>query len=128
METGLLSFDPTTLAQTWAMPEKPRPIVTFGAGSIVSDAHFPAYRQAGFPIAGLYDPDRSKAEALAKKWDVKVFTSIDEAVSVPDAIFDLATPPAAHLSVLEALPDGAPALIQKPMGSDLAAATEILHV
>jgi predicted dehydrogenase len=53
---------------------------------------------------------------------------VGEAVGVENAIFDLATPPAAHASVLKGLPDGAAALIQKPMGSDLGAATQILEI
>src|SRR5690606_1712332 len=84
------------------------------------------YRKAGFPVAGLYDPDRAKAEKLAADWDVKAFSSVEEAASTKDAIFDLATPPARHADVLKALPDGAAVLIQKPMGSDLEGATEIL--
>ena len=122
-----MSFDPISLSQSWPMPASPRPIVTFGAGSIVGDAHFPAYRKAGFPIAGLYDPDQAKAEALADKFGVKAFASVEEAVSVENAIFDLATPPKAHVAVLNSLPEGAAALIQKPMGSDLAGATEVLE-
>ncbi|MFC6488817.1 Gfo/Idh/MocA family protein [Nitratireductor sp. GCM10026969] len=121
-----MTFDPTTLAQSWPKPANPRPIVTFGAGSIVGDAHFPAYRKAGFPVAGLYDPDRAKAKKLAGEWGVKAFTSVAEAVAVEGAVFDLATPPARHAEVLSALPDGAAALIQKPMGSNLEEATEIL--
>ena len=55
-------FDPACArAQSWPLPSKPRPIVTFGAGSIVGDAHFPAYRKARLPVAGLYDPDQAKA-------------------------------------------------------------------
>ncbi|MBO3758696.1 Gfo/Idh/MocA family oxidoreductase [Ciceribacter sp. L1K22] len=122
------SFDPKSLSQSWALPSNPRPIVTFGAGSIVGDAHYPAYRKGGFPIAGLYDPDHDKAKALADAWGVTAYRSVEEAVSVENAIFDLATPPAAHSKVLSALPDGAPVLIQKPMGSDLDAATEILQI
>jgi predicted dehydrogenase len=110
------------------MPEKPRPIVTFGAGSIVGDAHFPAYRKAGFPVAGLYDPDHAKAEALAAEWGVRAFANPAEAVAVDNAIFDLATPPAHHAEVLRQLPDGATVLIQKPMGGDLDQATGILKV
>ncbi|MGB3646894.1 MAG: Gfo/Idh/MocA family oxidoreductase [Mesorhizobium sp.] len=121
-------FDPSALAQAWPMPSKPRPIVTFGAGSIVGDAHFPAYRKAGFPVAGLYDPDRAKAEKLASQWSVKAFASLAEAAAVEGAIFDLATPPSRHAEVLKALPDGAVVLIQKPMGNDLAGATEILSI
>lgn len=122
------TFDPASLAQTWPLPSRPLPIVTFGAGSIVGDAHYPAYRKAGFPIVGLYDPDRAKAEKLANAWGVKAFASPEEAAAVPGAVFDLATPPQFHAQVLAGLPDGAPALIQKPMGSDLAEATEILKI
>lgn len=121
-------FDPASLSQAWPLPSKPRPIVTFGAGSIVGDAHFPAYRKGGFPIAGVYDPDRAKADRLATAWDVTAFGGIDEAVAVPGAVFDLATPPARHAEVLERLPDGATVLIQKPMGSDLAGASDILRI
>ena len=121
-------FNPESLAQSWPLPANPRPIVTFGAGSIVGDAHYPAYRKGGFPIAGLYDPDHDKAKALAEKWGITAYRTVEEAASVENAIFDLATPPAAHAKVLAALPDGAAALIQKPMGADLAAATEILHI
>jgi predicted dehydrogenase len=123
-----MTFDPTTLAQSWPMPAAPRPIVTFGAGSIVGDAHFPAYRKAGFPIAGLYDPDLAKAEKLAADWGLTAYRTAAEAAAVDGAIFDLATPPKAHAAVLNGLPDGAAVLIQKPMGSDLAGATEILSV
>lgn len=123
-----MNFDPKSLSQSWPLPVKPRTIVTFGAGSIVGDAHFPAYAKGGFPIAGLYDPDHEKAKALADKWGVKAYATVKEAAAVEGAIFDLATPPAAHAKVLSALPAGAPVLIQKPMGSDLAAATEILEI
>ncbi|WP_159589007.1 Gfo/Idh/MocA family protein [Chelativorans xinjiangense] len=123
-----MAFDPTALAQSWPAPKDPRPIVTFGAGSIVGDAHFPAYRKAGFPVAGLYDPDCEKVEKLAAEWGVKAFASVEEAAAVEGAVFDLATPPARHVDVLRVLPDGAAALIQKPMGSDLDGATEILTV
>jgi predicted dehydrogenase len=111
--------------QAWPMPSAPRPIVILGAGGIVSDAHLPAYRKAGFTVAGLYDLDRSRAETLAAKWDVPcVFASIEEAAA-HDAVFDVAAPPVAHRAILEALPEGAAVLLQKPMGLDLAEATAI---
>ncbi|MER8438577.1 Gfo/Idh/MocA family oxidoreductase [Mesorhizobium sp. M1312] len=121
-------FDPTSLSQSWAQPSKPRPIVIFGAGSIVGDAHFPAYGKAGFPVAGLFDPDHAKAEKLAAKWGVTAYRSVEEAAAIKNVVFDLATPPAHHAGVLRALPDGAVALIQKPMGGDLTEATEILEI
>jgi predicted dehydrogenase len=123
-----MTFDPSSLSQSWPKPARPRPIVTFGAGSIVGDAHFPAYRKAGFPVAGLYDPDLAKAKRLGDAWGVKAYGSAEEAAAVDGAVFDLATPPGAHAAVLRGLPDGSPVLIQKPMGSDLAGATAILDV
>jgi len=116
------------LQQSWPMPSAPRPIVILGTGGIVADAHLPAYLKAGFPVAGLYDLDRSRAEALAAQWDVAhVFDTVEEAVAA-DAVFDIAAPPAAHREILEALPEGATVLLQKPMGLDLAAATAIRDV
>jgi predicted dehydrogenase len=123
-----MGFDPALLRQSWPAPSHPKPIVTIGAGSIVVDAHFPAYRKAGFPIAGVYDIDAAKAKSVADKFRVsKLFSSLDEALAT-DAIFDLATPPGAHRSVLERVPVGSGVLIQKPMGGDLSQATEILKV
>ena len=60
------------IQQSWPMPAHPRPIVIFGAGSIVRDAHLPAYQAAGFPIAGLYDPDIAKAKSIGQKFNVPV--------------------------------------------------------
>ena len=116
------------LRQAWPRPTQPRPIVIIGAGGIVNDAHLPAYRLAEFPVAGIFDIDRSRADALAAKWNLKVFSSLEEAAAVEGAVFDLATPPAAHFDVLSALPEGAAALIQKPMGRDLDEATRILKL
>ena len=104
------------------------PIVTIGAGSIVVDAHFPAYRKAGFPIAGVFDLNAERAKMVGEKFGVHVFDSLDGALSADGAVFDLATPPGAHLSALERVPVGAGVLIQKPMGSDLEEATKILRV
>ncbi|MEN5297000.1 Gfo/Idh/MocA family oxidoreductase [Brucella sp. TWI559] len=122
------AFDPKSLRQWWAKPATPKPIVIFGAGSIVGDAHLPAYKQGGFPVAGIFDPNLDKASALAVQWGVKAFANLQEALAVEDAIFDLATPPSAHASILSQLPEGAACLIQKPMGSDLESATKILKV
>ncbi len=123
-----MSFDPKSLRQWWPKPSKPRPIVIFGAGSIVGDAHLPAYEKAGFPVAGIFDPNAEKAGALADRWGIHVFASQEEALAAEGVIFDLATPPAAHAVILSKLPRGSFALIQKPMGGNLAQATEILKV
>jgi predicted dehydrogenase len=123
-----MSFDPASLRQAWPAPSRARPIVTIGAGSIVADAHFPAYAKAGYPIAGVYDLDAARAKSVAEKFGAPVFASLDQALGTEDAIIDLATPPAAHLSVLKRVPAGSCVLIQKPMGANLDQASEILAV
>ena len=95
-----MSFDPTSLRQSWPAPSNPRPIVTIGACSIVVDAHFPAYRKGGFPIAGVFDLNADRAKAVGERFGAPVFDSLEEALATEGAVFDLATPPAAHLSVL----------------------------
>jgi predicted dehydrogenase len=115
-----------TLRQAWPKPANPSPIVVIGSGGIVNDAHLPAYRLAGLPVAGVYDLDTTKARAVAEKWETRAFGSLEEALSVTDAVYDLALPPAAHLDVLPLLPDGAAVLLQKPMGRDLSEASAIL--
>ena len=76
-------------------PKVARPIVMIGAGGIVNDAHLPAYRKAGFPVAALVDVNREKGESLAKKFGVPfVSNTIAEAVryAPADAVFDVAVP------------------------------------
>lgn len=119
----------TDLRQSLALPQTSLPLVIFGAGSIVTDAHLPAYARLGFPVAGIYDPDKAKAQAVAAKAGTRAFASVAEATALGlGAVYDLATPPAAHAGLLEALPDGAVCIIQKPMGSDLAEADRIIRI
>ena len=113
------------------LPSESRPIVVIGAGGIVHDAHLPAYRMAGFPVAALVDANLEKATALAGKFSIPVATvSIEEAIrkSPKDSIFDVAVPAGAILDVLPLLPDGSAALIQKPMGNTLEEAEQILAI
>lgn len=106
-----------------------RGIVIVGAGGIVRDAHLPAYRKAGFRIAGIYDIDSTKAAGLAAAYAIPVvYRSLDEATVSKNALFDLAIPPDAFLQVIATLPDGAAALLQKPMGRNLAEARRIVDV
>lgn len=117
------------LAQTIATPSRSLPVVIFGAGSIVRDAHLPAYARLGFAVAGIYDPDHAKAADLAAAHGTRAFASMAEATALgSDALYDLATPPAAHPAILRALPEGAVAIMQKPMGSDLAEADQIIRI
>lgn len=122
-----MAIEVESLQQSWPRPSAPRPIVIIGAGGIVSDAHLPAYRLANLPIAGLYDLDGDKAAVLAGKWDTQSFHTLEEAIAAPDAVYDLALPPAAHLDVLPQLPESSIVLLQKPMGRNLDEATAIFR-
>ncbi len=114
------------LEQRWPLPSRPRPIVLLGAGGIVNDAHLPAYRACGFDVRGCFDLDRDRARATAERWQLaQVYDTLEQALLVPDAVFDMAVPPQAILELVRALPRGAPVLIQKPLGLDLAQATAI---
>src|SRR5579883_106608 len=115
-----------------AKPPLPRellPIIVVGAGGIVHDAHLPAYRKAGFPVAALVDANLGRAQMVAEKYSVPVATtSLDEAIrkSPKGSVYDVAVPAGAILDVLPLLPDGSAALIQKPMGNTLSEAKQIL--
>ncbi len=121
-------IDVGELKQAIDLPDTLTPVVIFGAGSIVSDAHLPAYKAIGVPVAGIFDPDMDKAGELAAEWGTQAFATPAEATADPSVIYDLAVPPAAIPGILRGLPDGAIVLIQKPLGSDLAEADAILKI
>ena len=113
------------------LPASPFPILIIGTGGIVKDAHLPAYRLAGFPVWGIYNRTRSRAEALAAEYDIPhVFDDLDEAIAAApeNVVFDLALPASLFADSLRRLPRGSHVLIQKPMGEDLRQAREILEV
>lgn len=119
----------TELRQSLELPSSSLPVVIFGAGSIVGDAHLPAYRRLGFEVAGIYDLDTAKAAALAERFGTKALATIQQATALgAAAVYDIAVPPDAIASILAVLPEGANVVIQKPMGSDLASADAILRV
>ena len=120
---GLRELDPHP-GYRLVPPDRPRPIVLIGAGGIVRDAHLPAYAKAGFTVASLTDLDLARARALAAPYGIaETYATVADAVAhaPADAVYDVALPPEAHIAVLEALPDGAAVLLQKPLGNDLAA-------
>jgi predicted dehydrogenase len=112
------------------LPEQEHPVILIGAGGIVRDAHLPAYQQAGFPVLGLTDPVKERAEGLAAQYGIpQVFDSVAAAVAAAPvhAVYDIATMPEHYLPVLNQLPDGSAVMLQKPMGDDIVQAQEILH-
>ena len=119
------------LQTSYAMPDRPRPILGIGAGGIVRNAHLPAYKIAGFEHVGLYDPDIGKAKTLADQFDVpSVFGSMEEALegAPHDVVFDVAVPGGVVREIIPQLPDGAAVLIQKPLGLNLEDARHLCAV
>lgn len=123
MSAGDLAERHPAAAYTLEPPRHPRPIVVIGAGGIVKDAHLPAYRKAGLPVWGIVDVDVPRAQALADDYGIeRVFASAADAVAAApaDVVYDVALMPEHFTATLEALPDGAAVLIQKPLGQTLA--------
>lgn len=126
MKVALTDVVTTALSQAWPRPSHPRPIVLIGAGSIARSAHLPAYRRLRFPVAGVFDADRTAAERAGAEFDIpRTYRTLDEAAAEPGAVFDIAVPGSATLDVLGQLPRGAAVLMQKPMGEDFAEACRI---
>ena len=117
--------------QNAILPEKPRPIVSIGLGGIVHDAHYPAYKIAGFEIISGFDINSDRAAEMKHKFDIPVIydTLSETIVQAPEnAVFDVAVPGNAITDILRQIPEGCTVLIQKPMGDDLEQAREILNV
>ena len=125
---GALRIDVDHLRQSWPRPSAPRPIVIIGAGGIVNDAHLPAYRLAGFPVAGVFDLDEDRARHVGGQMGHAAPSRRSRKRSrrpTPSTTSPCRRAPIS--SVLPKLPDGAAVLLQKPMGRDLAEATAILE-
>jgi predicted dehydrogenase len=123
-----LDPDPAYLA---GPPSRPLPIVLVGAGGIARDAHLPGYRKAGFAVAAIVDRDARRADELAATFAVEnTYGDVAEAVATygTDVVYDVAVMPDAFVSILEALPDGAAVLLQKPLGYTLAQARELVGI
>ncbi|WP_343702141.1 Gfo/Idh/MocA family oxidoreductase [Chitinophaga sp.] len=107
------------------------PVVIVGAGGIVEGAHLPAYAIAGIQVAGIYDPDQSKAARVAAAFNVpRVYASMEALVQENGrhGIYDIAVPGSQLVNVISRLPDNCFVLMQKPMGENLEQAEQILQL
>lgn len=114
------------------IPNVKRPIISIGAGGIVSDCHYPAYKLAGYDVVGVYDLNIDRAKMMAEKFGVPVVCStLQDVVALgaeKNAVYDIAVPASQIIGVLEHIPDNSPVLIQKPMGESIEQAKKILDL
>ena len=117
--------------QSAILPAKPLPIVSIGLGGIVHDAHYPAYKIAGFDVVGGFDINSERAAMMQEKFAIpELYDSLSHAIAEApgNAVFDIAVPGNAIADILREIPWGRAVLIQKPMGDDLAEARQILRI
>lgn len=117
--------------QTAILPANPPPIVSIGLGGIVHDAHYPAYKTAGFDVVGGFDINAERAAMMRDKFDIpRLYDSLSQLIgqAPASAVFDIAVPGSAIADILRVIPQGRAVLIQKPMGEDLAEARRILRI
>jgi predicted dehydrogenase len=115
----------------FSLPRSPRPIIIIGTGGIVNDAHLPAYKLAGFNVAGLYDINIAKAIITADKFSIPVvYENLEQMLknAPQDVVFDMAVPGNEIIGLLQKLSDDATVLIQKPMGENYEQAKQILQI
>lgn len=78
------------LRRRLAAPAKRRPIVIFGAGSILGCKHLPAWAEGSYEVAGTFDPDAAKAAEPAAAHGTRA-SSEAQAQAVDGAVFDFST-------------------------------------
>ncbi len=119
------------IRQSAILPADPLPIISIGLGGIVHDAHYPAYKIAGFDVVGGFDISSERAALMQDKFGIpRLYDSLAQAVTeAPEnAVFDIAVPGSAIADILRSIPKGRAVLIQKPMGDDLIDARQILRI
>ena len=115
----------------YTLPGNKRPIVIIGAGGIVSGAHLPAYKKAGFEVISIMDLDLKKAKKLATDFSIqKTYNDMKKCIeeAPTDAVFDIALPVTALKGALACMPKKAAVLIQKPFGGDHKESKELLEI
>ncbi|MFC0211156.1 Gfo/Idh/MocA family protein [Paenibacillus chartarius] len=103
-------------------------IAIVGAGEIVAACHLPAYRMAGFHVAGIYDVNKARAEALAAQYGIgRVYDTYEQLLSDPQVqVVDFAVPAKVQPNLaVQAAEAGKHMLCQKPLAENYADAVRI---
>ncbi|OAS14371.1 Gfo/Idh/MocA family protein [Paenibacillus oryzisoli] len=102
-----------------------------GAGEIVSEAHLPAYRMAGFNVVGITNRTRNKAEIVANRYDIpKVYDTVEELIFDPEVeIVDIALTADLQPDIVRmAAAAGKHVLCQKPLADSFSSAKSIVDM
>jgi len=109
-------------------------VAVIGVGAFGRN-HARVYRQleqAGSArLAGVVDPDRARADAIARQFACQAFGSVDEMLAAHGEVqaASVAVPTVLHLEVARALIEaGVDVLIEKPLAATLGEADELLRL
>jgi predicted dehydrogenase len=110
-------------------------VAVIGAGAFGRN-HARVYHQLaqeGVPVrlVGLADPDTTRADAVAREFDCRGFGSVEQLITTHSEVqaASVAVPTVHHLDVARQLMQaGMDVLIEKPVGSSLAEADELIHL
>jgi predicted dehydrogenase len=101
-----------------------------GCGGIVQSSHLPAYRIAGFRVAGIWNRTEETARSVAARFGIpRVFRTWRELIESRDVdVVDISLPPHLHPEVaLAAAEAGKHLMVQKPMALSFADAVRIVE-
>jgi len=119
------------ISTDFQLPQNPPPIYIIGAGSIIEEAHLPAYRKANWKVNGIFDLNEEKSLRLKELFQIpKSYNLLETMVAeAPEqAVFDIAVPASQIASILNQLPNHSNVMIQKPLGETLQEAKDILRI
>lgn len=112
--------------------DKSTPIGCIGAGFIMADCHLVAYRDLGFNPVAITAADFEQARLVSERHGIpKSYQTTEELLADGEIeVVDIAVPPDAQLSVVRTVVERGRGvrgvLAQKPLGSSLAEAVEIV--
>jgi predicted dehydrogenase/nucleoside-diphosphate-sugar epimerase len=98
-----------------------------GAGYI-SEYHIAALRRADVEIVGVTDLNSARARALAKKFDLRSYSTMEDLCEAGADVIHVLTPPDSHADItIRALELGRHVLVEKPLAVDAEDCRRIQH-
>jgi len=102
------------------------PIAVIGAGFLGEFHIQQILRIDDFQLIGIYDNDRRRLEQIGSKYKVKIFSTLDEALSNSPAVSVVAPTGVHHDIAVKALGKGCDVFIEKPISDCVENANQII--